>query len=299
MMTGQTRTGAAGQALASPRQDPTAAPPVPAGAEAATKTPAGIPSTPSGTGPGTGPARTTAGAFSAPADSARDAPRAAAQGSAPRDGAADGTQGPAETAESAKGPSDPAEAARAQAYGLLAALLARPPEAGLLDRLGALAATPDASTPWGRATGALARAAAEAEAGAVAREYGRLFIGLQRGELLPYASYYRTGFLHDRPLMKLRADMARLGVARAEGLSEPEDHIAGILDMMSGLITGRFGAPAPPQEQAAFFQAHLAPWARHFFTDLHAATEARFYRPVGALGALLMEIEHDAIALTD
>ena len=43
----------------------------------------------------------------------------------------------------------------------------------------------------------------------------RLFIGVGRGELLPFASVYMTGFLNEKPLATLRNDMVTLGVERS------------------------------------------------------------------------------------
>lgn len=191
--------------------------------------------------------------------------------------------------------SEAIERVRAQAYALLAALLARPPSAELLARLAGL--PPDASA-WGVALGALGAEARRASPAEAEREYGRLFVGLTRGELVPYASFYLTGFLHDRPLVRLREDMARLGVARRAGTAEPEDHIAGVLEIMAGLIDGRFGA-ASTEAQRGFHERHLAPWAPRFFRDLERAEEAKLYRPVGTLGRTLMDIEENAFALAD
>lgn len=191
---------------------------------------------------------------------------------------------------------DEAELQRMQAYSLLAALLARPPERALLDQLSGLRGD---ETPWGQALSALGAAAAMTTPEQAEREYNRLFVGLQRGELVPYASYYLTGFLHDRPLVVLRADMARLGIVRSPDVSEPEDHIAAILEIMAGLVAGHFGAPASPAEQQAFFERHLVPWAPRFFRDLERAEAAQLYRPVGIFGRLLMEIERDAFALAE
>src|ERR1700756_2023355 len=118
---------------------------------------------------------------------------------------------------------DDVDAARAQEYALLATLLARAPDRDLLARLARLKA--DAS-PLGLAHARLAEAAGAAEAARVEREYFDLFIGVGRGELLPYGSYYLTGFLHERPLARLRAHLDKLGIERAEGQAEPEDHAA-------------------------------------------------------------------------
>ncbi|MBK1657252.1 TorD/DmsD family molecular chaperone [Paracraurococcus ruber] len=180
---------------------------------------------------------------------------------------------------------------RAQLFALLGRLLAAPPEQDLLRRLAALAGNPN---PVGQAIQALAAAAGATDPVSVEREHFDLFIGVGRGELLPYASYYLTGFLHERPLAELRGDLGRLGVARGEGVAEPEDHIAFLCETLAGLIAGRFGDPAAA---GPFFQRHLRPWAGRFFADLEGAAPARFYRAVGGLGRLAVEIEQAAAEL--
>lgn len=183
---------------------------------------------------------------------------------------------------------------RARFWGLLAALLKSAPSQDLLDRLAGISADP---TPIGTALGALAEAARNASPAAIAEEYGELFIGLGRGELLPYGSYYLTGFLHEKPLAALRADMAELGIAVAEGITEPEDHVAILADMMQGLIAGSFAAPLGVQKR--FFAAHLGQWVARFLTDLEKADCARFYRPVAALGRAFLAVEAEAFAMID
>jgi TorA maturation chaperone TorD len=118
---------------------------------------------------------------------------------------------------------DEIEVARSQEYALLSLLLARAPDQDLLERLAGLRG--DAS-PLGLAHAAVAEAASGIRAAQVEREYFNLFIGLGRGELLPYGSYYLTGFLHERPLARLREDLVRLGIERAAAQAEPEDHAA-------------------------------------------------------------------------
>lgn len=187
---------------------------------------------------------------------------------------------------------DATDQARADEYTLLGALLWRAPDAALLQRLAHLRGDP---SELGMAHLALAKAAAAADPAVVSREFFDLFIGLGRGELLPYASYYLTGFLHERPLAKLRGDLGALGVERVERVMEPEDHIAIVCEVMAGLIRGDFAAPAVSEHD--FFMRHVEPWARRFFADLETARAAHFYRPVGTIGRLLMEIEADAFAL--
>ena len=197
------------------------------------------------------------------------------------------------------GATDRTDLNRAHLYRLLAALLARPPEAPLLTLLAGLEGDPalPRGTGLGEALAALSRAAAGADPRGAEREYTRLFIGVQRGELVPYASYYLTGFLQDRPLVAVRQDMARLGIAREPGVCEPEDHAAALLEMMAGLADGSLGAPRG--EQQGFFARHLDPWMGRLFRDLERAEGAVLYRPVGTLGRVFIEIEAGAFALAD
>jgi TorA maturation chaperone TorD len=187
---------------------------------------------------------------------------------------------------------DDVDLARSQEYALLSALLARAPDADLLARLARLGG--DAS-PLGLAHVSLGEAASSTEATAVEREYFNLFIGLGRGELLPYASYYLTGFLNERPLARLRDDLAVLGVERVEGNYEPEDHAATLCEIMAGLAGGSL--PAPKGAERRLFEKHMAPWIGRFFADLERAEAANVYRHVGTVGRVFVEIEAEAFAL--
>jgi TorA maturation chaperone TorD len=187
---------------------------------------------------------------------------------------------------------DAVDAARAQEYGFLSILLAHAPDGALLERIVQLSGD---ATPLGLAHGALAQAAGSTSAEAVGREFFDLFVGVGRGELLPYGSYYLTGFLNERPLARLRDDLRRLGIERADGLTEPEDHAAILCEIMAGLAGGDFATS--PDVQRKVFENHLAPWLGRFFADLERAEAADFYRHVGAVGRLFMEIETEAFTL--
>ena len=189
-------------------------------------------------------------------------------------------------------PRDEVDLARSRQYALLAALLLRAPDSAMLAQLTRLQGTP---TPLGLAQMALGEAAMAARVEAVQREYFELFIGVGRGELLPYASYYLTGFLNDRPLARLREDLKGLGLQRAEATFEPEDHLGTLCEIMSGLADGRFGASA--ESERGFFARHLLPWAGRFFLDLEMAKPAKFYSAVGALGRTFIEIESEAFRM--
>jgi len=182
--------------------------------------------------------------------------------------------------------------ARGDQYRFVATLLSAAPSGDLLVGIAQLKGDGSA---FGQAITALAQAAARTTTADVEREYFSVFIGVGRGELLPYASFYQTGFLNERPLAEVRADLARLGVARAEARFEPEDHIALLFEVMGDMAHGTIAAG--PDRQAAFFARHLAPWAGQFFDDLAIAPSADFYRTVAEVGRLLVDIESRAFSL--
>ena len=188
----------------------------------------------------------------------------------------------------------PEDLLRAQMYRLLVRFLSAPPTPGDLRTAAALKGN---DSVLGRTISTFARLAGHASPAAVREEYYVLFIGLGRGELVPYGSYYLAGFLHEKPLAKLRQDMERLGIARDPEVRDPEDHIASLCEMMAGLIEGRFGAPLPLAEQRRFFETHLGSWAGYFFRDLEAAQSSGLYAALGTVGRTFLEIEEGAFAL--
>lgn len=183
---------------------------------------------------------------------------------------------------------------RAQEYALLATLLSRAPSAKLIAQIAKLRGD---ATPLGLAHAHLGDAASRTTAAVVEREYFDLFIGLGRGELLPYASFYLTGFLNERPLSRLRQDLAVLGIERVENSFEPEDHAATLCEIMAGLAGGRF--PASEDAQREMFEKHVAPWMGRLFSDMENAAAADFYRSVGSLGRVFLEIEAEAFTLAN
>jgi len=186
---------------------------------------------------------------------------------------------------------DEIDRARAREYALLATLLSRSPDAQLLQRVALLRG--DAS-PLGRAHAALGEAAARTDETGVAREYFDLFSGLGRDALLPYASHYLAGSLYGRPLARLRETFQNLGIEKAAGHSEPEDHVVFLCEIMAGLVGGDIAGP--PGADREFFESHLAPWIRRFFVDLERARSADFYACVGALGRIFIDLETEALS---
>jgi TorA maturation chaperone TorD len=115
--------------------------------------------------------------------------------------------------------------------------------------------------------------------------------------LLPYASHYLAGTLYGRPLARLRETLQQLGIARADGKSEPEDHVAMLCEIMAGLI--RAELPAPDHTERQFFADHLKPWIGRFFVDLANVKAAPFYACVGSLGRAFIDIETKAFSLLE
>jgi TorA maturation chaperone TorD len=192
---------------------------------------------------------------------------------------------------------DEQNALRAQQWSFLARVLSHAPDAQMLDALGQLEGD---ETALGQAYEVLARTARDSDAKDVEQEFFELFVGVGRGELLPYASFYLTGFLNERPLADLRRDLALMGVEREAGRYEPEDHIASFSEIMAGLAQGTFDA-APlgcgAAGEAGFYARHLQPWVTQFFDDLAVSPSANFYRAVAEIGRTFTDIETRAFEL--
>ena len=177
---------------------------------------------------------------------------------------------------------------RASAYGLLAALLRDPPKQDLLDHVANLSPDGEAdSDALSVAMAELSAAAKGRDPGVLEEEYNALFIGIGKGELVPYGSWYMTGFLMEQPLAELRDDLSRLGFERSAETHEPEDHIAAIFEVFSVMIADTYS----PSAQQHFFEKHLKPWVSRFFEDLEKARSANFYQPVARFGAAFIELE--------
>ncbi len=177
---------------------------------------------------------------------------------------------------------------RASACALLAALLREPPGAELLAHVEQLSPQGDpGEDELSQAMAALAEAARDRDLEALEDEYNALFIGVGRGELVPFGSWYLTGFLMEKPLSDLRDDLAALGFERNEETREPEDHVAAIFEVFSVMI----GDASSHSEQHRFFVKHMKPWLGRFFADLGNAKSADFYKPVARFGAAILDLE--------
>ena len=192
------------------------------------------------------------------------------------------------------------EIARAEVYGLLAQLYQAPPAPELLANL-RVAATeaPVAGAfleePFRQLVGA-ARACSDA---AVADEFDALFGGVGKPEVWAYGSHYLSGFLNDKPLVRLRSDLAALGLGRDESRAETEDHIAYLCEVMRYLIAGDDVAVANLTQQQRFFAAHLQPWVERLCEAIAAQPRAEFYRAVALFTQAFMNVEAQGFDLVE
>lgn len=190
---------------------------------------------------------------------------------------------------------DPVDSLRSGTWALLGQLLAGPPSAELIERLAGLSGEMQAPDALGVAWQQLAAAAAQATDAALRNEYQDVFIGVGGGEVTPYASWYLTGTLMDRPLVALRTDLEALGIERNHDCSEPEDHVAALCEIMALIIQDE---DVDLDWQRALFARHAAGWMERFFKDLGKAASADFYRAVAAVGGAFVEMERRSFEMS-
>jgi TorA maturation chaperone TorD len=184
------------------------------------------------------------------------------------------------------------ELARAELYGLLARLWIAPPDAPLLAQFGvAVTEAPQPGgfleAPWQSLVAAM-RAATPASAAA---EYDALFGGVGKPEVFLYGSYYLAGFLNERPLAVLRADLAEIGLTREESRGETEDHIACVFEVMRYLIAGDDAAVANLERQRRFFRAHVQTWVDKLADAVDAQPGAMLWREVASFTRAFVQVE--------
>ena len=192
------------------------------------------------------------------------------------------------------------ETARAELYGVLAQLYyARPTPDTLAALRVAVTEAPAAGgflqEPWQQLVGA-ARAQDDE---AIAAEFDRLFGGVGKPEVFLYGSHYLSGFLNEKPLVRLRSDLAALGLARGEAMPETEDHVAYLCEVMRYLIAGDDVAVANLTQQQRFFAAHLQPWVERLCEAIAAQPRAEFYRAVALFTQAFMNVEAQGFDLVE
>jgi TorA maturation chaperone TorD len=185
------------------------------------------------------------------------------------------------------------ETARAELYGLIAELFYAPPTPALLAQLRVAATEAPASggfleEPWR----ALVGVAREMDDGSIAQEHQALFGGVGKPEVYVYASHYLSGFLNEKPLAQLRNDLAALGLTRdAATMSETEDHVSYLMEVMRFLVAGDDVSVSNLTQQAQFFAAHVQTWVLDLCDALQANPRARFYAALSQLTRAFVSVE--------
>jgi TorA maturation chaperone TorD len=210
-------------------------------------------------------------------------------------------------------PLAPEDQARANFYALLARLFAAAPDAALLHAIAAAAplgialdADPGADTGEPEAAGpglpvawdVLRAASAAVDPEAVDQEYTDLFIGVGKSEINLHASHWLAGHMMDRPLVEVRATLARLGLAPRPETTMLEDHLSALCEAMRALITGQgLDAPAPLSAQRDFFDRHMAPWIFDCCSAIGDSSVANYYSRVAQFAGEYMALERDSFAI--
>jgi TorA maturation chaperone TorD len=190
------------------------------------------------------------------------------------------------------------ETARAEVYGLLSQLYYQAPSAELLAQLQvAVTEAPDAGgfleEPW-RELVACARSMSQAQ---MAVEFTSLFGGVGKPEVYLFGSHYLSGFLNEKPLVRLRDDLAELGLARSNDMSETEDHVAYVFEVMRFLIAGDDVSVSNLTRQQAFFNQHVQSWLPALCQALQSHPRAVFYARVAAFTAAFISVESQGFDL--
>jgi len=189
------------------------------------------------------------------------------------------------------------EAARADFYALLARLLNGPPDAPLLADLAA-AGPIEGDPALARAWQELVHASAAMDADAAAEEYETLFVGMGKSQVSIYAGFYSGAPSIDPPRIRIQAALAALGLARNERVTEPEDHFAGLFEVMRVLVAGGAGRRAAAlADQKRFFEGHVKPGAALFFEAIGRGRDSNYYRHVAAVGAAFVCLESESFLL--
>jgi len=188
----------------------------------------------------------------------------------------------------------PEDAARAGIYGLIARLFYAAPDESVLGQLLHSHAFDGSDEPIARAWRDLVEAGRTAFPVVLENEHTELFVGTGKAEITPYLTHYTIRYATDNPLVELRQQLIRWGMARREEAHEPEDHIAGVCETMRFSIAMQHRSD---EEQKSFFERFLYRGGMAFCDAVSASPKAVFYRHVAGFARAFLEVEHEAFAM--
>ena len=181
--------------------------------------------------------------------------------------------------------------ARADFYALISRLFYAGPDAGLL---AAIAAADEISgeaenISLAEAWKSLIAAAAAMDAEAAQAEYDSVFVGTGKAEITPYVASYLAESMKENVLVRLRAELAEMGLERDRRAVEYEDHFAGLCEVMRHLIF--FASDVAVQKQKSFFMRYLVPCYASFCDTVTASPNTNFYKPVARFTKAFLDVE--------
>ena len=194
---------------------------------------------------------------------------------------------------------DPEDEARAQFYALLGRLFANGPDAPLLAAIGGSQRWSEAEgNPLSSAWNNLILASQAMDAAAAEQEYTEVFVGVGKSPVNLHGSHWIAGFMMEKPLAQVRADLAELGLARRPGANLLEDQLGALCETMRILVAGDGERrPAAIGVQRAWFDRHIAPWVFDCCNAILECPLANYYRRVAEFTTLFMAIERDSLAI--
>ena len=88
--------------------------------------------------------------------------------------------------------------------------------------------------------------------------------------------------------------MAEFGLESSEDVTETEDHVSALFEVMRYLIAGDDVEISNLTNQRVFFNDHIRPWYDDFCDAIEANSELHLYRPVAALTREFLAVEGQA-----
>ena len=189
----------------------------------------------------------------------------------------------------------PEDLARADLYGLIARFFQLPPDQELLDQIAA--SIPDGEeayaeqAPLAKVWHSVVEVAKNNPAKAWHEEFDRNFISVGRPNIILNGSFYMAGHLNEKPLVALRRALQPFGLESAEEVTETEDHISALCEVMRYLIAGDDVEISNLTNQRIFFNDHIRPWYDELCDAIEAIPDMHLYHPVAELTREFLAIE--------
>lgn len=187
----------------------------------------------------------------------------------------------------------PEDLARADLYGLIARFFHLPPDQELLDQIAATADQQEGAgdAPLAKAWMNVVEVAKNNPAQAWRDEFDTNFISVGKPNVILNGSFYMAGHLNERPLVNIRKALEEFGLESAEEVTETEDHIASLCEVMRYLIAGDDVEISNLTNQRVFFNEHIRPWYDELCDAIEGIPEMHLYHPVAALTREFLAIE--------